>query len=79
VNNIEEWVRGHDSQLEDIAAQANLATPLVHLAAMLVLSGLQDEEIYELLSDHIVSMDGQTDPLEGAPRALEEIRSLVAT
>jgi len=40
---------------------------------------LADQDIYDLLREHIVSMDGQHNPLAGAPRALEEIRVLAST
>ena len=79
MNNIEEWVSGHDASLEDIARDAHLPTRLVHLAAVLVLEGLPDHEIYNLLRELIGSMDGQHNPLEGARGALEQIRLLAAS
>jgi len=77
VNEIEEWIKLHDSRLEGIARDAELPLGVIQLAAALVLSGLDDDEINPHLSDHLLSMDGQRNPLAGAPRALEEIRALV--
>jgi hypothetical protein len=76
VNDIEDWLRDHDASLEGIARETKVSEHLVHLAAMLVLEGLPDEAVYEILGEHIISMDGQHDPLAGAPLALGRIRML---
>jgi hypothetical protein len=78
VNSIEEWVRGHDASLENIARDTELPTSFVRLAAVLVLEGLPDHEIYDLLREQVISLDGQHNPLGGAPLALEQIRLLAA-
>ena len=50
----------------------------MHLAAALAIAGLDDEEIYEQLRGHVLSLDGQHNALAGAPHLLQEIRRLVA-
>lgn len=79
MNSIEEWIETHDEQLRDIAEDTEMAAPLVHLAAILMLAGVSDEEIYEQLSQHALSMDGQGSPLAGAPEALQRVRQLAAS
>lgn len=76
VNDIEDWIRAHGDRLEDIARDTDLSPYLVHLAAVLILEGLADDEIYGMLGEHVISMDGQHNPLTGAPEAIEEIRLL---
>lgn len=78
MNDIEEWVQAHDAPLEAIARDTHLPSHLVHLAAALVLAGASDDDIYEHLGEHVISMDGQRSPLAGAPRAIEQIRQLAA-
>ena len=77
MNELDEWMDRHEARLGDIAQETGLPVGVVHLAAVLVLSGLDDDEIYPHLGDHMLSMDGKHDPLAGAARALEEIRQLV--
>lgn len=78
MNSIEEWVQAHDLRLREIADDTNMAPPLVQLAAMLMLAGVSDDEIYEQLANQVVSMNGQGSPLEGAPQALEQVRQLAS-
>ena len=77
-NDVEAWFEAHATSLEHLAHEAGLAPGLVHLAAALVLAGLDDDEVYEQLGHHVLSLDGQHDPLAGVPTALHEIRRLVA-
>lgn len=53
-----------------------LGADVVGFIALLVLTGHSDEEIYAELAGHIVSPDGQRNPLEQAPEAIEVIRGL---
>ncbi len=72
-----DWFELHQSHLEDVARRSGLPLSVVQLAAALVLSGLEDPEIYPHLSDHLISMDGKRNPLAGARQALAEIRTLI--
>jgi len=76
MSDIDDWLRAHEEELAQIARGADLESSLVHLAAVLVLAGIEDAQIYDQLHALVVSLDGQRHPLAGAPRALEEIRRL---
>ncbi|MDR3649179.1 MAG: hypothetical protein P4L20_08820 [Acidimicrobiales bacterium] len=78
MSDIDDWLRAHEEELADIARGTDLESPLVHLAAVLVLAGFEDTQIYDQLHALVVSLDGQRHPLAGAPRALEEIRLLAS-
>ena len=73
----EAWMDQHALALDELADETDVAIELVHMAAELVLMGLFDDEIYDHLSAHVLSLDGQHNPLGGAPRVVHEIRRLV--
>jgi hypothetical protein len=78
MSDIEDWLQAHAEDLAEIARTADLASSLVHLVAVLVLAGIEDDQIHEQLHAVVVSLNGQRHPLAGAPRALEELHRLVA-
>ncbi len=78
MNEIEAWVRDHEPSLREIAEETHLPPGLVNLAAASVLVGAEDDEIFRLLSEHVVSSNGEDNPLAGAPPALTKIRRLAS-
>ena len=48
------------------------------MTADFVLMGLADEEIYDHLRAHVLSSNGQHNPLDGAPHVVRELRRYVA-
>lgn len=75
MSDIDDWLRDHESDLDEIARGTGLAPALVRLAAVLVLAGIADTQVEEQLHG-LVSLHDQRYPLTGAPRALEEIHRL---
>lgn len=75
---IEQWIDLHDAELREVAGRRHTDADVVRLLAMFVLSGLEDEEIYEQLREVLPSPDGQRNPLAGAPAVLDDLRDLVA-
>lgn len=75
-NDLELWLKRHQGHLEQLVRDTRLGVDVVHLIALLVLTGHSDEEIYGELGAHTVSLDGQRNPLEEAPKAIEVIRGL---
>lgn len=74
---IENWLRAHEHSLEFIAADAGISDELVHLAAVLVLQGLDDPDVLHELSHHILVMDGRHDPLARLEEAVHRLRRIV--
>ena len=66
MSEIEEWIRFHDEELAEIAATADLESALLHLVAVRVLAGFEDDQIYDQLHNLVLSLDGPRHPLAGA-------------
>jgi hypothetical protein len=79
MTDIEGWIDLHEAELHELAERAAMHDDTVHFLATLVLAGLTDDAIYERLHELIGSVDGQRNPLETAPAALEEVRRLATT
>jgi hypothetical protein len=75
MSDIDDWLRAHEGELDDIARETDVASALVRLAAVLILAGIEDAQIEGQLHS-LVSLHDQRYPLAGAPRALEEIHRL---
>ena len=75
MSDIDDWLRAHEGDLDDIARETDVASALVRLAAVLILAGIEDAQIEGQLHT-LVSLHDQRYPLAGAPRALEEIHRL---
>jgi len=79
MSDVADWLRAHEADLAEIAEIAEIDAGLVHLAAVLVLAGIEDAQINDQLHGLVVSLNGQRHPLAGAPRALDEIHRLAST
>lgn len=73
----EAWLDQHALALDELAYETDMAIELVHMAAEFLLMGLADAEIYDQLHAHVLSLDGQHNPLAGAAPVVHEIRRLV--
>jgi len=62
MSDIDDWLRAHEEELAQIARGTDLESSLVHLAAVLVLAGIEDAQIYDQLHALVVSLDGQRHP-----------------
>ncbi len=78
MSDVEDWIRLHDEELAEIASAADLESSVVHLVAVLVLAGIQDNQIFDQLHALVSSLEGSHHPLAGAPRALEAIHRLAS-
>lgn len=76
MTDIEDWIRVHDEEPSAIARSANLEASVVHLVAVMVLAGVEDDQISDQLHNVAPSLDAYGDPLAGAPRAQEAIHRL---
>ncbi len=75
MSDIDDWLRAHEGDLDEIARETDVASALVRLAAVMVLAGIEDTQIEDQLHGLVSLHDGRY-PLKGAPRALEEIHRL---
>jgi hypothetical protein len=78
MNDVHGWIDTHTDGLREIADNHDLDLGAVEVIAILVLTGLSDEEILDTMHEQRISMDGQHDPLRGAPQAIFEVRHLAA-
>lgn len=75
MSEVRRWLDMNDQRLVDIAERSDTSVEFVHLAAVLVLAGLTDEQIH----DQVAVLELQTlkdHPRDGLSRALEEIRAI---
>jgi hypothetical protein len=73
------WMRLHEIELRELAVRVDAHEDTVHFLAVLVLAGESDDEIYEGLRAMSCSLDGEQNPLAGAPELLGAVRHLVTT
>jgi hypothetical protein len=77
-NEIDIWLQDHHEELEQIVNNTRLDADTIELVVFLVLTGRSDEAIYAELGAEHVSPNGQRNPFERAPEAIEAIRRLAA-
>jgi hypothetical protein len=78
MSDVRSWLDTHTDHLREIADHHDLDLGAVEVIAILVLTGSSDQEILETMHEQRISMDGQHDPLRGAPQAIFEVRHLAA-
>jgi len=76
VSEIDEWLQANADALASIADETEFEARLVHLVAVLVLAGLDDETIHGQLVGLMEVLNGHRSPLEGEAAALDRIRYL---
>jgi hypothetical protein len=79
MTDVERWIHVHETELRDVADRAGARADTVRLLATLVLGGASDPEVYDALRAHVLSLDGQRNPLEGTAELLDQVRRLVAS
>jgi hypothetical protein len=77
VADIEHWLASHVDALERVAGEVHLDPNVVFTIAVLVLAGFEDQEVLSDLRVSLVIPNGDSDPLEAAPRAIRQVRELV--
>lgn len=78
MSEIEQWLQDHVGGLERIAEERDVQPEVVMTVAVLVLAGMDDDEVLVQLRSSLLSQDGPTDPLAGASVVIGEVRALVA-
>ena len=78
MSEIDQWIEANAQALASIAEETELEGRLVHLVAVLVLAGLDDETIHGQLLGLMEVLNSRRSPLDGAAAALERIRHLAA-
>jgi len=78
VSDVTEWLEANAETRARLFSQPGLEPRVVHLVAVLVLAGLDDEQIDAQLFGHGISVNGQPKCRARLPRALKVIRRLAA-
>ena len=78
MSDVEDWLRAHDAELAAIARSAEVESSVVHLVAVLVLAGINDEQVYEELYHLVPPADGRRPPFAGVARVLGDIHRMTA-
>ena len=68
-------VQAHQRDVEDVAAQTGLPEHLVHLVAVLILSGLRDDIIVDEVRSHIPAVDGNPTEIDHVAHAAAALRA----
>ncbi len=78
MSDVGEWLEDNAGALAAIAEETRTEARLVHLVAVLVFAGLDDEAIRDQLSGVRRAPHGPGDTVEAATRSLPRIRRLAA-
>jgi hypothetical protein len=75
-DDLEGWLKEHEDHLGRLVEETRLGSDVIQLIALLILTEHTDEEIYDDLTAHTVSVNSGHNPLRMVPQAIERIRRL---